>query len=213
MHELYRRRLPHIMPPGETLFITYRLHGTIPVEVLLRLKEEHESFLAEQVEGNPDFLEKDLRKKWETRYFLSLDALIDRATEGSCWLADLLIARIVEESIHYRDAKQFDLHAYCVMPNHVHVLLTNTSQDTPFYRVLGSMKANSAKAINEHLNQIGQSVWASESYDHVVRNEKSFDRVIRYILNNPVKAGLVERWQDWPHSYCQQGKAGGNPLW
>ena len=43
--------------------------------------------------------------------------------------------------------------------------------------------------------------WQHESYDHVVRNEKEFERILAYIVNNPVKAGLVADWQDWPYTY------------
>jgi REP element-mobilizing transposase RayT len=47
-------------------------------------------------------------------------------------------------------------------------------------------------------------LWQSESYDHIVRDEDEFYRIINYIINNPVKAGLVENWQDWPHTYINE---------
>ena len=203
MHEPYRRRLPHIMPPGETLFITFRLYNTLSHSILLEMQLEHADFLARQKKETPDLSEKEVHQKWESRYFLVIDTFIDKATEEDSYLSDFHIATIVKESIHCRDRKQFDLHAYCIMPNHVHLLITNTQNDVPFYRVLGSLKANSAKAINERLNRAGQPFWASESYDHAVRNGKSFERILNYILNNPVEAGLVNNWKNWPHSYCQ----------
>lgn len=203
MHEPYRRRLPHIMPPSETLFVTYRLYNTLPHSVLLEMQLEHLDFLANQKEKTPDIPEKEIHQKWKSRCFLTIDTFINKATVGDSYLSDSHIATIVKESIHYRDKSQFDLHAYCIMPNHVHLLITNTRNDVPFYRVLGSLKANSAKAINEHLNRTGQPFWAFESYDHAVRNGKSFARILNYILYNPVKAGLVRDWEEWPHSYCQ----------
>ena len=96
------------------------------------------------------------------------------------------------------------------MPNHAYLLITNLSDDTPFYRVLGSMKANSAKRCNVELDRVGQPFWASESYDHLVRTNKSFNRIIGYILNNPVKAGLEKTWEDWPHTYLKNSDAGGS---
>ena len=203
MHEPYRRRLPHIMPPGETLFITYRLYNTLPYSVLLDLQSEHASFLTKQKQKNPDLSEKDINQQWEARYFLTIDSFIDKFSEGDNWLCETHVASLVKEAIHYRDGNRFDLHAYCIMPNHVHLLVTNNQQNVPFYRVLGSLKANSAKVINEHLNRVGKPLWASESYDHVVRTGKSFERIISYIVGNPVKAGFVKNWEDWPHSYCK----------
>ncbi|AQG80816.1 REP-associated tyrosine transposase [Spirosoma montaniterrae] len=191
------------MPPGETLFITYRLFNTLPYTVLQGLKHEHASFLKIQQLKSPDLNEKELQSTWEGRYFQRVDAFIDQNSESKQWLSETAVAQIVEESIRYRNGKHFALHAYCVMPNHVHLLVTNEQTDMPFHRVLGSMKANSAKAINLHLNRVGQPVWATESYDHVVRNGKSFERIISYIIHNPVKAGLVMKWQDWPHTHCQ----------
>lgn len=203
MHKPYRRRLPHMMPPGETLFITFRLHGTVPHYILTELQAEHEHFIAKQVNKHPDEPSTSIKKRWEGRYFLAIDSFLDAANEGTNHLANNTIAEIVKESIHFRDERQFELHAYCVMPNHVHLLATNTRQDTPFHRVMGSMKANSAKKANEYLGSIGQPFWQEESYDHIIRNEKSFERIIKYILNNPVKAGLVSNWQEWPHTYCK----------
>ncbi|GAB3999579.1 hypothetical protein GCM10028807_50190 [Spirosoma daeguense] len=89
------------------------------------------------------------------------------------------------------------------MPNHVHVLLIILENNVPFYRILQRLKTHSAVQANKLLNRVGQTFWQSEIYDHVVRNKESFKRIIAYILQNPVKAGLVENWQDWPHTYCQ----------
>ncbi|MBN8822145.1 MULTISPECIES: transposase [unclassified Spirosoma] len=203
MHEPYRRRLPHIMPPGETLFITYRLHGTLPHHILTELLAAHEHFLARQIEQSPDVAVDSIRKRWDGKYFLSIDSYLDKAEQETYSLINEPTADIIKESIHFRDGEQFDLHAYCLMPNHVHLLVTHTRQDVPFYRVIGSMKANSAKKINAHLNRKNRPFWHSESYDHVVRNSKSFDRIVAYIMTNPVKAGFVSRWQDWSHSYCK----------
>lgn len=203
MHEPYRRRLPHIFPPGETLFITYRLHGTLPRYILSELQAEHERFITNQINNHPDERVDTIKKRWEGRYFLAIDSFLDIATEGADHLANNAISEIVKESIHFRDERQFELHAYCIMPNHVHILVTNIREEVPFHRVLGSMKANSAKKANEYLGLSGQPFWQEESYDHVVRNGKSFERIIDYILNNPVKAGLARHWQEWPYTYCK----------
>ena len=106
----------------------------------------------------------------------------------------------MKEAIHFREGSQYALHAYCIMSNHVHLLVTIPENDTMFYRVLQSLKRYTAQAANRLLNRTGQSFWHPESYDHVVRNSGEFKRIIEYILMNPVKAELVESWEDWPHS-------------
>jgi REP element-mobilizing transposase RayT len=52
--------------------------------------------------------------------------------------------------------------------------------------------------------------WQHESYDHVIRNEKEFERIVTYIIENPVKAGLVEEWQQWPYTYINPELLWGN---
>jgi len=191
------------MPPGETLFVTFRLHGTLPYEVLSTLRDEHERFVAIQLAKDPDVATGEVRQRWEARYFLAMESYLDDHRQHADWLTNAAVAEVIKEAIHFRDTRQFDLHAYCVMPNHVHLLVTNDHADAPFHQILGSLKANSAKKANIILERTGKPLWASESYDHVVRNGKSFERIIGYILNNPVKAGLAEKWTDWPHSFCK----------
>jgi putative DNA methylase len=94
------------------------------------------------------------------------------------------------------ELRRFDLHAYSVMANHIHVLLT------PFAHmriVTRELKGASARTLNAILNRTGQ-FWQAESFDHWVRNEGEFIRIRKYIENNPVKAELVARAEDWPWS-------------
>ena len=64
-----------------------------------------------------------------------------------------------------------------------------------------SIKRFSARQANKILNRTG-SFWQAESYDHVVRDENEYYRVVKYISNNPVKAGLIEKCEDWKFNYC-----------
>ncbi|QMW00834.1 REP-associated tyrosine transposase [Spirosoma foliorum] len=189
------------MPPGETLFITYRLHGTVPFAILRQLQEEHD-WLIQQNSREDESLEV-AKKRLEGRYFVSFDQYIDTCRSGADWLKNEEIAELVKQSLHFGHTTHYHLHAYCVMPNHVHVLLTVLCEDMPFYKILQRLKTYTAVRANRLLNRTGQPFWQSESYDHAVRNEKSFKRIVNYILQNPVKAGLVTDWEDWPHSYCQ----------
>jgi REP element-mobilizing transposase RayT len=90
------------------------------------------------------------------------------------------------------------------MPNHVHVLL---QPNEPASRVLQWIKGSSARAVNSALGTTGHPLWQGESYDRVVRGEEEFRRIARYIAMNPVKAGLVERAEDWKWGRMWDGLA------
>ncbi len=64
-----------------------------------------------------------------------------------------------------------------------------------------NIKRNSAKQANAALGRTGQ-FWQHESYDHFVRDEAELGRILQYVINNPVKAGLVADWHDWKWTYC-----------
>lgn len=96
------------------------------------------------------------------------------------------------------------------MPNHVHLVFrlldqtekTDCSEEYKVTKVLHSIKSYTALECNKVLGKSGP-FWQPESYDRVIRDQEELENTIRYTLNNPVKAGLVENWQDWPHSYCK----------
>ncbi len=200
----YRRNLPHLQPPGATLFVTFRLAGSIPAAVMERLSEEYEQALA-QAERIADEKERSERIYFEKRrQFGKYDTALDTGADGPFWLRQPEIAEIVVASLHYRHGKVYDLDTFCVMPNHVHVVFTPLpSGENSYYalpRIMHSLKLHTAKEGNKLLNQTG-AFWQHESYDHVVRNPDEHQRIVEYVLNNPVKAGLAAHWRDWPWTY------------
>jgi REP element-mobilizing transposase RayT len=119
----------------------------------------------------------------------------------------------VKEALHYRDGKEYDLYAYSIMPNHVHLVCKllesehmNPSEfkNYPLTTVLKSLKWYTALEANKVLNRTGSAFWQAESYDHVIRDSDELQRIIYYTLQNPVKAGLVYNWKSWNHSYCKK---------
>ncbi len=114
---------------------------------------------------------------------------------------------IVKNAIHYENEKLYFLHAYCLMPNHVHILVTpfgknNNNKDT-IAEITHTLKRYSARKINQLSNRKG-SLWARESYDRIIRNEQELLRTTQYIINNPVKAGLVSKWEEWKYSWVAE---------
>lgn len=202
----YRRHLPHFQPPGATLFITSRLADSIPVEVQKQLRAEAERTEAAltrisdpQERAQQAYLE-------QRRLFGKWDTLLDTPKSGPTWLREPAIAELFVESLHYRDGWVYTLDAFCVMANHVHVVYTPLRKEDDSYHALSaimqSLKGRTASKANSLLGRRGD-FWQHENYDHVVRDEAEFQRIIRYVLNNPVKAGFVQKWQDWPWTYSK----------
>lgn len=189
MAEFYRKRLPHWQPSEGTFFITYRLAGSIPMEKIRQFKKMPERKIFKS--------SKLFRNAW---YFRCSDRFLDANPNGPYWLAKKDIAEIVFQSLLFNNGKQYDLHAFCIMSNHVHVLLTAKKGARQLFRIMQTHKSYTAIMGNRILSRSGQ-FWELESYDHLVRNNLSFQRILRYILNNPVKVRLVQRWQDWPNSW------------
>jgi REP element-mobilizing transposase RayT len=202
---VYRRNLPHIQPPGATFFITFRLAGSIPAAVAAALCAEAERIQAE-LERAPDSPERAERMYLEQRRFFGRwDAVLD-AGDGPDWLRNPAVAALVADSIHYFDGQRYDLLVFCIMSNHVHVVLTpllkTESAYYPLAQIMHTMKGYTAGQANQLLERTG-AFWQHESYDHYVRSAAELERIIAYVVNNPVKAGLVTAWQAWPWTYCK----------
>lgn len=192
----YQRKLPHYQPPGATLFITFRLAGSLPREVLDRLGKVLSSQEAEinkiidphASKNAIDTAQKTLFRKWDTE--------LDYCHPGPRWLAEPGVAEVVREALHYRDGKQYILEAYSIMPNHVHFVCSPLMQEVgiiPLSKIMQSFKGNTARKANLLLGRQGE-FWQHESYDHVVRDNNEFQRIVHYVLENPIRAGLPVRW-------------------
>lgn len=121
--------------------------------------------------------------------FVWMDRQLDMRDSGPMYLRQPAIAEIVVNSIHIGvHLAHYELHAYVVMANHVHLLIH--PQIDPSH-LLKSLKGSTARAANKLLGRTGESFWQKESYDHWVRNRAELSRIHAYIENNPVKAGLV----------------------
>jgi REP element-mobilizing transposase RayT len=175
MHVSYRRRLPHFQAGDRPVFLTWRLHGSLP---------RNRVFGSEASAGHA---------------FVAMDSLLDRARSGPLHLRRPEIAELmVEALLHGQESmKYYELHAWVVMANHIHVLL---APSVAVAKITHSLKRFTAREANRILHVTGQPFWQDESYDHLVRNTGEFDRIVRYIENNPVTAGLALEPGDFPWS-------------
>jgi len=218
MPDFYRRNLPHWIPEGAMYFITFRLANSLPVAVLQELqaqREREQSAIRTRFSGRQR--EQELYHL-DKKYFGHFDAWLDRClVESPRWLAEEKIAQIVAREIHALDGQRYRLIACCLMPNHVHLVIDTAgytltlSHDGPTatYPVtdtLKRLKGCTARLCNLALGRSGQ-FWHPESYDHVIRDQTEYERILWYVLNNPVKAGLAEHWEDWKYTFIGQDEA------
>jgi putative transposase len=202
----YRRHLPHHQPPGATLFVTFRLAGSIPRSVVEHLSQE-----AERRQGGLDTMsDPQERPRWSyiesNRLFGKWDAVLDEAKTRPAWMGNPEVARLVVGALHDHDGREYDLVAFCIMPNHVHVVFVPLPKDDGTYHSLSSimraLKGHTARQANSALGRSG-TFWQHENYDHVVRDEAELSRIIAYVLENPVRAGLVGSRGEWEWSYSR----------
>jgi len=202
----YKRKLPHWQPEGAEYFITMRLHGSLPQTAIGKLRTLRKQLNKKSsVNVNANKTEK-LERYIQRKIFKKYEDQLDNAAAGPTWLRKKEVANLIEESIHYRNGKFYDLYAYCIMPNHLHIaykhLIQKEGKKNPVTDIMRNFKRYTARECNRLLNRTG-SFWQAESYDRVIRDWEELEKTIIYILNNPVKTGLVKSWENWPYSYCK----------
>ncbi len=183
----HRRRLPHLYYNEGIYFVTYRLYGSIPQNRLDELQNEINS---------TDSAE-------QKRVFKKYDMLLDKAENQVLHLKNPDIAEACKNSIMFLDQKDIDVICFCIMPNHVHLVFEILTKVKLAGDIMASIKRYSAKSANEILNTKGK-FWQAESFDRLVRDEKELYNIIKYVLLNPVNAGLVEDYKDWQYTYCNK---------
>jgi REP element-mobilizing transposase RayT len=197
---------PHIQPINATLFVTFRPIDSLPRSVLERMAQQRHHLEAKlgQVKVQSPASNSLIAAR---RQFVMLESCLDRAAHGPTWLADERIARIVVEALHFRDGKQYRLDAFSVMPNHVHVVfkpMISAMVVQSLASIIHSLKRNTARNANAMLQRLG-AFWEHENFDHYIRNEAERKRIVNYVLENPVQAGLVRSSQEWPWNYVRSG--------
>ncbi len=181
--DISRRNLPHWQQTGKTYFVTFRLADSIPMTKLSQLEDERQAWL----KWNPEPWTAEQRQTYYERFSAKIEEWLD-AGSGSCVFKDERAAKVVAEALVRFDGERYDLGAWVVMPNHVHVVVT-PRDGHDLGDILHSWKSFTAHKINELLDRTGQ-FWQHESYDHIVRNERALFKIEEYINRNPEKAGI-----------------------
>ncbi len=118
------------------------------------------------------------------------------------WARDIVLQTCLRA-----DQWTIDLEAVVVMPDHVHLIFvpsidTNKSEVISLARITKAIKGGSAHLINRKLGTTGQ-IWQEESFDRVLRSTEKLEEKILYVMQNPVRQGLVGNWRDYPWIWCK----------
>jgi REP element-mobilizing transposase RayT len=203
-----RGHLPHWETEAGTYFITFRLADSLPQSFLRKISYERESIVktARQLKRN---LSPDERKKIQRLSNKITEHYLDHGA-GACHLGNPAVADLAAQALRFFDQKRYSLFAWAIMPNHV-LVVARIFVDYSLASVVHSWKSFTAKKANDLLD-CQSAFWQREYYDHLIRNENEFQRAIRYVSDNPAKAGL-KNWP-WVWVWEQDGPivAGGTPA-
>ena len=177
-----RGYLPHWEAGEVVQSITFRLADSLPAVALERLRDELKSMSED---------DQTLKRR------IRIEEALDRG-QGSAALSNPDVGEIVEDALLHFDAERYRLHAWCVMPNHVHALVTPLT-DWTLSQITHSWKSFASKRANALLHKQG-GFWAPEYYDRAIRDDAHYATVVDYIAMNPVKAKLCAKPEDWRFS-------------
>jgi REP element-mobilizing transposase RayT len=203
VHIRNRGRLPHWEKEEGLYFITFHLADSLPRAVLAKIAERHQILLsAKRKDANLLPEQKALLAAYShTR----IEEYFDLGT-GSCPFLDMRVAGAMAAALQFREGSHYRILAWCIMPNHVHVV-ARLFPGRELASVVKAWKNFSAKAANHALSRKGR-FWQREYYDRMIRNENELDRAIKYILENPAKAGLKDWTWVWSAGWEARATAG-----
>lgn len=202
----YRRSLPHWHPRDTSIFLTWRLYGSLPQNLINRLRATRQELL-EKKKGIATGWTIDQSLIEYKRLFARVDAVLDRAEDGPLWLRQEDVAALVQQTLLESYATFYRLWSFVIMPNHLHLFLKPKPEFT-IASITKRLKGRTAREVNR-LQRTGKPFWQDESFDHWCRDQAEFSRIVRYIENNPVKAGLAKRPDEWPWSSAAERKRRG----
>jgi putative transposase len=181
-----RGYIPHFNRPHLIQLITFRLEDAVPEKLIEQWKSE--------LRWSDGISASDPRQ-------IALQKMIvkyEDAGHGACWLRNGNIAQITEQAILFYDSKKYRVIAWCIMPNHVHVII-EILEENQLEVVLHSWKSYISHQANKILRRSGK-FWFAEYHDRFIRSPDHLQKAIEYVENNPVKAGLVVAKEEWKWS-------------
>ena len=186
--------LPHWTKEGATYHLCIRLDDSLPQQTLQTWKEEREEIVQNAVhKGKP--LTQPEQRRLDFLYSEKVEKYLDSGY-GACWLQRDAIADIVANALQYFNGERYQLSAWCIMPNHVHIVAQPLAGQE-LHTIMRSWKTFTARECNTMLHRNG-TFWQREYFDHLIRSSDDLERCIDYVWKNPEEAGLKNwkwRWR------------------
>lgn len=213
--EYHRNNLPHYQQPGQAYFLTWSLKDAIPAKAFQDYTFQME-VLQNQLKGCRENKSMEnriiiLQQEYDhlrRKYIKAYNDMLDAECNPSVNLLKPENTEIISNTFRYWEGKKLHNYAFTIMSNHIHWVFQLLEKDDNGHLIylediLQSVKRYSANRINKVENRLG-SLWQKESFDTTIRNHEHLAKAINYTLNNPVNAGLIDNWQQWPGSYCSE---------
>ncbi|MFK7980056.1 MAG: transposase [Saprospiraceae bacterium] len=204
-------KIPHFHRVGATFFITTHLHGSIPFDVLKKLKAKKDKLLAAARQKKSDNLEKEIYMIHRA-YFYEYDKLLDNCLNSPTHLINPEVAKVVEACIRKYDQLYYNLVTFTIMPNHLHLVIDFSLQmrkiipfDIAAYKnvskVMNLIKGASGFEANKIIGNVGNPFWANGYYDRYIRSQQHYLGAVNYTINNVVKAKICNHWMEHPFTW------------
>ncbi len=193
----FRGVLPHLKREGGTYFVTFRQDGTLPRDVLARFRQEREAIIQHAIAAKRPLTWHEQQELFHW-YSSRVDKFLD-AGHGGCHLRDPELAGVVVQAIRFFEGTRYELHAWVVMPHHVHAVVWPLPGFS-LSEILHSWKSFTSHEINDRIAAKVVPFWQGESYSHLIRDDDDLHRTCHYTIMNPVNAGLCTRPEDWQWS-------------
>jgi REP element-mobilizing transposase RayT len=182
--DIKHRQMPHWTQEGTAYFVTFRLADSIPVALLRDWSREQDIWM----QWNPEPWTRDQEKEYAERFGEQMEDWLD-AGMGDCVLRQPAIRHQLEKHVRHFDADRYDIDAFVLMPNHVHLLIV-PQPGNGLFEILKGIKGTSARTCNKLIGKTGTTFWLEDSYNRIVRDVDELIAFRRYIERNPAKAGL-----------------------
>jgi putative transposase len=193
---------PHYQFRDSIVFITWRVAGTLPAHVLELFQQLRAGTGAPESSRDLERVKQENARLF--RLYEEYDLGLAQWKAPGFSLNDKAPAKIITGAFHFYDGKMYELHAHCVMSNHVHILIRALRDEQGEIQRISEcvrlLKSYTSHAINKVLHRSGQ-LWDDFHFDRIIRDEQNYGNVVNYILMNPVAAGLVEKPEEWRDSY------------
>jgi len=197
--------LPHWDVLGRPIFLTLHVRGAIPAQAAARIREKAAAFSGKSpLPAEAGYSSPRLPSAGSTYtrrlklIFKEMEAWLDRVDHEPL-LTNPEVAAMLAEAIAERESRRWwrILH-WTAMPSHLHVLYVGGR--VGMKRLMEDLKRWTGHQAAKILGRDGRRFWQDEWFDHWSRSADETDRIESYIRMNPVRAGLIDRWEDWPHA-------------